>query len=85
MQEDKCVMMVIVYVDNLIISTSLMSFMTTFKAKLENEYKMSNLNNLSCNLRIEFVKNTTTCIIIISKDKYVMNVLTRLGMKPIVS
>ena len=81
MQNGHHVVIVIIYVDDLIILTSLMSSMNALKAMLEKEYKMSDVGQLHFCLRVEFVRDRATRIITMSQGKYVLDVLKRFGME----
>ena len=75
------VMLVLVYVDDLIILSSNVETMSALKAKLEAEYKMTDLGELHYCLGVEFARDRGARSITMSQAKYVEEVLQRFGME----
>ena len=80
-QTGPCVMLVLVYVDDLIILSSNMESMATLKSKLEAEYEMTNLRELHYYLGVEFARDRGVRTNTVSQVKYVKEVLERFGME----
>ena len=74
-QMGPCVMLVLVYVDDLIILSSNMESMATLKSKLEAKYEMIDLGELHYCLGVEFARDRGARTITMSQAKYVKEVL----------
>ena len=80
-QTGPCVMLVLVYVDDLIILSSNMESMAALKSKLEAEYEMTDLGELHYCLGVEFARDRGARTITMSQAKNVKEVLERFGME----
>ena len=71
----------LIYVDDLIILASLLAMLAWLKAKLNAEFKMSDLGELMYCLGVEFVRDRKARIITMSQRKYIKEVLKRFNME----
>ena len=63
-------MIVLIYVDDLIILASLLAKLASLKAKVNAEFMMSDLGELTYCLRVEFKKDRNARTITMSQRKY---------------
>jgi hypothetical protein len=81
MQSNGHIMLVIIYVDDLIILASDMAKMKEFKAKLEEEFDMSDLGDLHFFLKVHIERNRGARTLTMHQQSYIESVLQRFGME----
>ncbi len=80
-QTGEYLLIVIIYVDDLIILTSNVSILKWLKSRLEDEFEMSDLEELHYCLGMEFERDRANCTITMSQSKYIEEVLKRFNME----
>ena len=80
-QSSKCLLIIIVYVDDLIIMASTLKDMEELKALLMKKYEMTDLGELHYCLGIEFKRNRTLRTISLNQRKFIEQVLQDFGMQ----
>ena len=80
-QTSEYLLIVLIYVDDLIILASLLEKLAWLKAKLNAEFKMSDLGELMYCLGVEFKRNRKARTITMSQKKYIKEVLKRFNME----
>ena len=79
-QTGEYLLIVIIYVDDLIILASNVSILKWLKSKLEDEFEMSDLEELRYCLGVEFERDRVNRTITMSQSKYIKEVLKRFNM-----
>jgi ribosomal protein L12E/L44/L45/RPP1/RPP2 len=72
---------VIIYVDDLIILASNVSILKWLKSRLEDEFEMSDLEELHYCLGVEFERDRANRTITMNQSKYIEEVLKRFNME----
>jgi transposase InsO family protein len=80
-QTGEYLLIVLIYVDDLIILASLGNKLAWLKAKLNEEFEMSDLGELMYCLGVEFVRDRKAHTITMSQSKYIKEVLKRFNME----
>ena len=80
-QTGEYLLIVLIYVDDLIILASLLAKLAWLKAKLNEEFMMSDLGELSYCLGVEFERDRKARTITMSQRKYIKEVLKRFNME----
>jgi hypothetical protein len=80
-QTGEYLLIVLIYVDDLIILASLLAKLAWLKAKLNAEFKMSDLRELMYCLGVEFKRDCKARTITMSQRKYIKEVLKRFNME----
>jgi hypothetical protein len=80
-QTSEYLLIVLIYVDDLIILASLLEKLAWLKAKLNAEFKMSDLGELMYCLGVEFKRDRKARTITMSQKKYIKEVLKRFNME----
>ena len=80
-QTGEYLLIVLIYVDDLIILASLLAKLAWLKAKLKEEFELSDLGELKYCLGVEFERDREARTITMNQSKYIEEVLKRFNME----